>query len=102
MNLSCINLASQKCRLIIIKINNFSGNSLGNNIFLLIYAQENVSNSRIHTEVESVSFLSRAEIVYQGVAEVTSARDKKETPSYRGLYTILFGIITFLANKQLI
>jgi hypothetical protein len=23
------------------KVNNFSGNSLGNNIFLLIYAQEN-------------------------------------------------------------
>jgi hypothetical protein len=27
-------------------------------------------NSRLHTEVESVSFLSRAKIVYQGVAEV--------------------------------
>jgi hypothetical protein len=25
---------------------------------------------RLHTEVESVSFLSRAKIVYQGVAEV--------------------------------
>jgi magnesium-transporting ATPase (P-type) len=29
-----------------------------------------VSNSRLHTEVESVSFLSRAKIVYQGVAKV--------------------------------
>jgi hypothetical protein len=27
-------------------------------------------NSTLHTEVESVSFLSRAKIVYQGVAEV--------------------------------
>jgi hypothetical protein len=35
-----------------------------NNIMLL------KNNSRLHTEVESVSFLSRAKIVYQGVAEV--------------------------------
>jgi hypothetical protein len=27
-------------------------------------------NSRLHTEVGGVSFLSRAKIVYQGVAEV--------------------------------
>jgi hypothetical protein len=30
----------------------------------------NVNNSRLHTEVGSVSFLSRVKIVYQGVAEV--------------------------------
>jgi hypothetical protein len=29
-----------------------------------------LSNSRLHTEVGSVSFLSRAKIVYQGVAQV--------------------------------
>jgi hypothetical protein len=29
-------------------------------------------NSRLHTEVESVSFLSRAKIVYQGVAAINS------------------------------
>jgi hypothetical protein len=31
---------------------------------------ENIINSRLHSEVGSVSFLSRAKIVYQGVAEV--------------------------------
>jgi hypothetical protein len=29
-----------------------------------------VPNSRLHTEVGSVSFLSRAKIVYEGVTEV--------------------------------
>jgi hypothetical protein len=57
-----------------------------------------VNNSRLHTELGSVSFLSRAKIVYQGVAET----GMKQTHSYQGFYTILFGIITFLANKQLI
>jgi hypothetical protein len=32
--------------------------------------EDKQDNSRLHTEVESVSFLSRAKIVYQGVAEV--------------------------------
>jgi hypothetical protein len=32
--------------------------------------RQTISNSKLHTEVGSVSFLSRAKIVYQGVAEV--------------------------------
>jgi hypothetical protein len=51
---------------------------------------------------EGVSFLSPA-LVHLGYALVTIlALDRNETHSHRGLYTILFGIITFLANIQLI
>jgi hypothetical protein len=45
-----------------------NGNS--SEIFLVASEKIIIKNSRLHTEVGSVSFLSRAKIVYQGVAEV--------------------------------